>query len=147
MINPIIVIHCIIDCVCLVHIRIIIKISAIFDLNNDEKKEPNISRASWLATIKVHFFRKFYYCSQKYSISLFFSDMLNAGEYIASFNGKNMLKCVYFNAYTFQDQIPYFVYSMVHIVFDLQHAAYNILVLNNVKDKYKSLDKVTHVHN
>ena len=56
MINPIIVIHCIIDCVCLVHIRIIIKISAIFDLNNDEKKEPNISRASWLATIKVHFF-------------------------------------------------------------------------------------------
>ena len=70
MINPINVIHCIIDCVCLVHI--IIKFSAIFDLNNDEKKEPNISRASWLATIKVHFFRKFYYCSQKYSISLFF---------------------------------------------------------------------------
>ena len=54
MINPINVIHCIIDCVCLVHI--IIKFSAIFDLNNDEKKEPNISRASWLATIKVHFF-------------------------------------------------------------------------------------------
>ena len=44
MINPIKVIH--------------IKFSAIFDLNNDEKKEPNISRASWLATIKVHFSKR-----------------------------------------------------------------------------------------
>ena len=37
----------------------------------------------------------------------FFSDMLNVGGYIAIFNDNNMLKCVYFHAYTSQDQIPF----------------------------------------
>ena len=26
---------------------------AIFDLNNDEKRQPDLEKASWLATIKV----------------------------------------------------------------------------------------------
>ena len=28
-------------------------ILAIFDLNNDEKRQPDLEKASWLATIKV----------------------------------------------------------------------------------------------
>lgn len=32
---------------------------AIFDLNNDEKREPDIQRANWLATIKVRFIKGF----------------------------------------------------------------------------------------
>ena len=92
-------------------------ISAIFDLNNDEKKEPNISRASWLATIKVYF-RECSYCMkhvilyEQYRKSKFSQTCWMQRKYIAIFNGKNMLLSLH--AYTC---ILCTIYCMQHTVY------------------------------
>ena len=114
---------------------------AIFDLNNDEKKEPNISRASWLATIKVYFLRMFLVyeiCRTNIQYKQIFPDMLNAEKLQSHFQWRK---------YAFNTTCIY-VYLITDTLYIIHHKqAYSMSIWNNVKNKLKSENKVMYAHN